>query len=263
MQSKNLQAVTQPLSSMLDILFQYGSITIRTFNVILAFAFLISGAFAIRYAHRQMLNISFMSHNFIFVILAMIIGGRLFYIFENLKLFTANPVYTFFIWDLNFSFFGVLCGIVIAFIILTVKAKEDLWAWLDIASLSVILAMIFIHIGHFFNGTHYGMPTDLPWGIAFDTQNIPYLNPIHPTQIYAFLLAFIIFIYALKKSRRVHLSGVVGMLALMLYSLGMLGIDFLHGNGSFYVKIGFGIIATLSFIFLVHCSHKTHNLPNV
>jgi len=246
---------------MLEILFQYGSVTIRTFNIILTFAFLISGAFAIRYAHRQMLNISFMSHNFIFVILAMVIGGRLFYIFENLYLFTANPIYAFFLWDLHFSFFGVLYSIIIALIILTRREKENLWAWFDIASLSVLSAMIFIHIGHFFNGTQYGLPTDLPWGIAFDIQNIPYLNPIHPTQIYAFLFTLLIFLYALKRSKRVHLSGVVGTLVLMLYSLGMLGIDFLHGNPSLYVKVSFGIIATLSFIFLVHCSHKTHNLP--
>lgn len=242
---------------MLEILFQYGSVTIRTLNVILAFAFLISGAFAIRYAHRQMLNISFMSKNLIFVILAMAIGGRLFYIFENLNFFTANPIYAFFIWDLHFSFFGVLYSIIIALIILTRREKENLWAWFDIASLSIISAMIFIHIGHFFNGTQYGLPTDMPWGIAFDVQSIPYLNPIHPTQVYAFLLTLLIFLYALKRSKRVHLSGVVGTLALMLYSLSMLGVDFLHGDPSLYVKISFGSIATLSFIFLVHCSHKT------
>ena len=244
---------------MFEILFQYGSITIRTFNIILAFAFLISGGFAIRYAHRQMMNISFMSHNLIYVILSMIIGGRIVYILENLSLFASNPIRALFIWDLNFSFFGVLYGIVIALIILTRRAKEDLWAWFDVASLSTISAMIFIHIGHFFNGTWYGMPTDLPWGFAFDTQNIPYLNPIHPTQIYAFLFTLLVFLYAVKKSKRVHLSGVVGTLALMLYSLGMLANDFLHGDPSLYVKISFAVIATLSFIFLVHCSHKTHS----
>jgi phosphatidylglycerol:prolipoprotein diacylglycerol transferase len=244
---------------MFDILFQYGSITIKTFNVILAFAFLMSGVFLIRYAQRQMMNISFIAHNAIFVILAVLIGGRLVYIFENLKLFSSNPIYAFFIWDLHFSFFGILYSIIIALIILARRANEDFWAWFDVSILSILQAMVFIHIGHFFNGSQYGTPTDLPWGIAFDVQNIPYLNPIHPVQIYAFLFTLIVLIYVLKRSKHVHLSGVVGTLALMLYSLGMLGIDFLHGDPSFYVKISFGIIATLSFIFLVLCSSKTHS----
>jgi phosphatidylglycerol---prolipoprotein diacylglyceryl transferase len=243
---------------MLEILFQYGSITIRTFNVILAFAFLISGMFAIRYAHRRMMNISFLSHSIMYILLAMLVGGRLLYIFENLKLFTASPISAFFIWDLHSSFFGVLYGAVISLLILTRRANEDFWAWFDTCALSILSAMIFIHIGHFFNGTQYGVPTDLPWGIAFDTENIPYLNPIHPVQIYAFLITLIILLYAVRRSKRVHLPGVVGTLALMLYSLGMLGIDFIHGTPSLYAKISFGVIATISFVLLVHCSSKTH-----
>jgi len=247
---------------MFEILFQYGSITLRTFNVVLAFAFLMSGVFVIRYAHRRMMNISFLVRNVIYILLAALIGGRLFYIFENLNLFIAKPISAFFVWDLHFSFFGALYGIIIALFILARRSNEDFWAWIDASMLSVLMAMIFIHIGHFFNGTGYGMPTDLPWGIAFDTQNIPYLNPIHPTQLYAFAFTLIVFLYALKRSKRVHLPGVVGTLALMLYSLGMLGIDFLHGDPSLYVKISFGIIAMISFIALVHCSSKTHNLPS-
>jgi phosphatidylglycerol---prolipoprotein diacylglyceryl transferase len=246
---------------MLEILFQYGSMTIMTFNVLLVIAFIISGVFLIRYTQRQMMNISFIAQNIAYVIIAIVVGGRLLYIFENPELFISNPVYAFLVWDMHFSFFGILYSIVITLIILTRRAKEDFWAWLDASALSLLSAMIFVHIGHFFNGTEYGVPTDLPWGIAFDTQNIPYLNPIHPAQLYAFSATLVIFLYALKKSRRVHLSGVIGTLALMLYSLAMLGIDFLHGDQSIYVKISFGAIATLSFIFLVHCSGKTHKSP--
>ncbi|MBU0577781.1 prolipoprotein diacylglyceryl transferase [Patescibacteria group bacterium] len=247
---------------MLEILFQYGSVTIKTFNILLALAFVFTGAFVIRYISRQKMDLSFLSRYFLYAFLGMIIGGRIFYVIEHWAVYRIHVTHILFIWDLNFSFFGVLYGLVIALFIIARQTKEDLWSWFDTSVLATLLAMTFIHIGHFFNGTQYGSPTNLPWGISFDTQNIPFINPIHPTQIYAAILALIIFLYALKKSRRIHLSGVAGNLALMLYSLGMFGIDFLHGAPSLYVKISFGFIAALSFIFLVHCSHKTHHLPS-
>ena len=241
---------------MFDILFQYGSVTIRTLNVILALAFLFGGIYLIRYANRRKMNMSFLSHHVFTVLLAMLIGGRIAYVLENIELFVSNPIYIFFVWDLNFSFFGVLYGMIVALVILAKKYREDMWSWFDACTLSILLAMIFVHIGHFFNGTHYGRPTDLPWGIAFDTQSIPYLNPIHPTQIYAAILALIVFFYISKKSKRTDLFGIVGTLGLMLYSLGMMGIDFFHGDPSIYVKVSYSVIAALSFISLVHCSHK-------
>ena len=162
---------------------------------------------------------------------------------------------------MHFSFFGILYGLVISTILLTRKTSENFWSWYDLGIFSVLFSMIFVSIGHFFNGTNYGMPTDMPWGISFDTTNIPFVNPIHPTQLYAALLALVVFVYAVKRSKRVHLAGVVGNTAIMIYSLGMLGLNFLLGTPSLYVKVSFGIIATLAFIFQVTCSYKSYNLP--
>jgi len=247
---------------MFEILFQYGSVTVRTFNILLALGFLFSGVFIIRYINRKKLNISFFSRYILHVIMAVIAGGRLFYVIENWYLFSPNPIYALYFWDLNFSFFGIIYALVIVLYFLTKRNKEDFWSWFDTSILGMILIMFFVHIGHFFNGTQYGMPTDLPWGIAFDSQNIPYLNPLHPTQVYAALLSIFIFAFSLKKLKRTHLSGIVGTMALMVYSIGMLSIDFIHGSPSLYVKISFVITATLSFIFLVLSSHKKLHLHN-
>lgn len=246
---------------MFETLFQYGSVTVKTFNVILAIAFLFTGAFAIRFTNRQKLSLSFLSKNLIYVFLAMIIGGRLLYVIEHWSAFRSGFKYVFYIWDMNFSFFGVLYGIIISLFLLTRKTTENFWSWYDVSIFSIIFSMIFINIGHFFDGTNYGLPTSLPWGISFDTTNIPFVNPIHPTQLYAALLALVVFVYAVKHSKRVHLAGVVGNTAIMIYSLGMLGLNFLLGTPSLYNQVSFGIIAMLAFIFQVTCSYKSHNLP--
>ncbi|MBU0727406.1 prolipoprotein diacylglyceryl transferase [Patescibacteria group bacterium] len=248
--------------AMLEILFQYGSITIKTFNIILALSFLFTGAFIIKHTTRQKLNLAFLSHYILYIFLAVLVVGRLFYVIENWAIFKNNLLYILFIWDLHFSIFGIIVGFAVSTYILAKKSNEDFWEWFDTGILATIFAMIFIHVGHFFSGTQYGAPTDLLWGISFDTTNIPFVNPIHPTQLYAALFSLILFVYSVKKSRRIHLSGVVGSMTLMLYSLGMLGIDFLHGAPSLYVKVAYGVTAALSFIFLVHCSHKKHNLPS-
>ena len=145
------------------------------------------------------------------------------------------------------------------------REHEDFWGWLDAFVLSGLAGLFFIHIGYFLNGRHYGIPTDLPWGIAFDTFNIPFTTPIHPTQIYSAILTFIIFGISMRYVKQTHLAGIVGTLAIMLYSLSAFGIDFLHGLPSMYAKINHLIIAALAFIFYIHCSHKklleTNNHP--
>jgi phosphatidylglycerol:prolipoprotein diacylglycerol transferase len=246
---------------MLETIFQYGPFTIRTFNILLAVAFLTGGVALIRHIQRHKLNITFFSSAFIYLLGGGLLGGRAAYILEHLAIFKAYPISAFFIWDMHFSFFGILYGVILALFIAARSLNEDFWAWFDAISISGLIALIFVHIGHFFNGTHYGIPTELPWGVTFDTQNIPFISPIHPTQLYAALLVLAVYLYSRKAVKRIHLPGVVGGRALMVYSVGMLGIDFLYGAPSLYVKITYGILAALGFMLSIHCAYKTHQFP--
>lgn len=243
---------------MYEILFQYGPITITTFNLLLAVGFVVGMIFLIRFIQLKKIKLSFFVNNFIYFIIFPLIGGRLFYIFEHLAVFKEHPLRIFTVWDLGFSAFGIFYSAIILLFILSKRENEDYWGWVDAFVLSGLTGLFFIHIGHFFNGTDYGKPTELPWGIAFDTYNIPFINPIHPTQLYSALMTFIIFGFVMRTVKRTHLTGVAGTLAVMLYSLGAFGIDFLHGLPSTYAKINYLIVAALAFIFYIHCTHKKH-----
>jgi phosphatidylglycerol:prolipoprotein diacylglycerol transferase len=245
---------------MLEIIFQYGPFSLRTFNIFLAIGFLFATLFLLRYIKRKKLNLSFLSYRFPYLLFAALIGGRIGIIFENIEFYAQNPLSSLFIWDMEFSIFGALYASLLALYILTRKSREDFWLWLDAFTLSGIVWLFFLNIGHFFNGTDYGIPTDLPWGIAFDALNIPFLNPIHPTQLYSAGVCFLIFALLSHYNRRTHLSGMVGTFGIMLYSLSALGIDFLHGTPSFYAKISLGAIAVFAFIAFIHCSHKKLDL---
>ncbi|MFH0820731.1 MAG: prolipoprotein diacylglyceryl transferase family protein [Candidatus Peregrinibacteria bacterium] len=243
---------------MFEVLFQYGPFTLRTFNVFLALGFLLGMVFLIRYIRRLKFSASFFSSHFFSLLLIVLLSGRIVYILEHFSQLMAAPFSMITIWDMNFSGFGMMVGGLLGLYIFTRKSKEDFWAWFDPIVLAGLLGLSFIHIGWFFNGSDYGKPTDLPWGIAFDLPTIPFVTPLHPTQLYSAIIAFVIFTYGMKKIRQTHLNGVAGSLALMLYSLSAFGIDFLHATPSSYDRITFIILAILGFIALVHCSHKTY-----
>lgn len=244
---------------MLEILFQNSFITIRTLNILLALGFLFTGIFVLRYVNRHKMNLAFVTEYFVHVIVATLVAGRIVYILSNMTEFQQYWISTIFVWDLKFSFFGMMGGAMLVVYFATRKNKEDFWAWFDTLSLSSLAMLIFVHVGYFFAGKEYGLPTSLPWGISFEVSSIPFISPIHPTQLYAALFTLLLLAYSVKQSRRIHLSGVVGTKALMIYSLGMLGIDFLHGTPSMYIKIAYGAVASLAFIGYIHCSHKTHS----
>jgi phosphatidylglycerol:prolipoprotein diacylglycerol transferase len=243
---------------MREIIFQNAIITVKTLNVLIAIGFLYTGTYIIRYIERHKMNLSFMTRHFLHIALSALIVGRITYMLENLREFIGNPLSLFYVWDLKFSFFGITIGATAMLFWLCKKNEEDFWAWFDALFLSTLAMLLFVHIGNFFDGKNYGLPTELPWGITFDTTHIPFVTPVHPTQLYSLLLALVLLVYSNIKGKRIHLSGVIGTRALMVYALGMLGISFLYGDPSVYVRISYGIVAALAFIGQVHSSHKTH-----
>jgi phosphatidylglycerol:prolipoprotein diacylglycerol transferase len=243
---------------MLEILFQNSLITVRSLNILLALGFLFTGTFVIRYVNKHKMNLAFVTEYFIHVIVAALLGGRLVYVLSNLAEFQHDYLSVLYVWDLKFNFFGMLAGSILALFLAARRNKEDFWAWFDAFFLSSLGMLIFVHLGYFFAGKEYGLPTSLPWGISFEANHIPFVSPIHPTQLYAALLTILLLAFSVKQSKRIHLSGVVGTQALMIYAIGMLGIDFLHGSPSMYIKIAYGVVAALAFIGYIQCTHKTH-----
>ncbi len=241
---------------MYEILFQYGPFTLSTFTVLLALAFIAGMVFLIRFIQFKKMKLGFFVNHFIWLVILPLLGGRLLYAVEHFSVIRENPLSFFYIWDLGFSPFGIFYTALITLYLLSRREQEDFWAWLDALVLTGLSGLFFVHLGHFFKGTHYGKPTDLPWGISFDTFNIPYTTPIHPTQLYSALATFIVFSLAMTYVKRTYLNGVAGTVAVMLYSLSAFGIDFLHGIPSAYAKISYLLIAALAFIFYIHCSHK-------
>ncbi len=207
------------------IIFDFGILSLRWYSL----AYLIGIIFGwwygrkvisnINQRHNLSLKLAFFDDYITYIILAIIIGGRLGYvIFYNLNYFLTNPIEIFVIWQGGMSFHGGLIGIIIATFIFCKKKDFDKLILLDVVSCVAPVGIFFGRIANFVNGELYGKPTDLPWSVTFplvDTQGR------HPSQIYeAILEGFILFLilnYVIKKLP--YIKGRCAALFLIFYSI--------------------------------------------
>ena len=117
-----------------------------------------------------------------YLILGVIIGGRLGYIlFYNLSYYSSNLIDVFKIWQGGMSFHGGLIGVIVASILFAKKYNQNSFDYLDIVSLVSPIGIFFGRIANYINSELYGIETNLPWGVKFVQVDNLYR---HPSQLY-------------------------------------------------------------------------------
>jgi phosphatidylglycerol:prolipoprotein diacylglycerol transferase len=118
-----------------------------------------------------------------------IVGGRGLYALENYSVFLQSPLSLF---SLNLDLFDPSAAVVVALIVgLIYGSRRRLQLWPILDALTPLFACLGIgfSLSHLAAGTAFGSPTELPWGIELWNANR------HPTQIYEFLAASLVFIF--------------------------------------------------------------------
>jgi len=157
----------------------------------------------------------------IYLILGIIIGGRLGYVFfYNFNYYSQNFLEIIKLWNGGMSFHGGLIGVVFAIFIFTKNYKADFFKFTDIVACVAPIGLFLGRIANFINGELFGKISYLPWAVIFPNyDNLPR----HPSQIYeAILEGIILFILlnflALKKNLLLK-TGYSSGLFLILYSI--------------------------------------------
>lgn len=194
----------------------------------------------IKLSVQEGLKLQFLSENSVKLILWMILGARVVNIAFHYKTYFYELSFKalsqlFFIWDKGLDVWGAVGAFAIALYFLCKKFDQDFWKWLDAMAPAIILGLAIGHIGNFFEGSNYGTPTSLPWGVNFESPSIKYAVPIHPTQIYAALystlIAFgLIFLNHTEKIKKISKSGFIGLLGATSYSLFRFLEEFARGD---------------------------------
>ena len=164
-----------------------------------------------------------------YLILGLIIGGRLGYIiFYKLEFYTNNLLDIFKIWQGGMSFHGGVIGIVIASYFFAKKNSQSSFNYLDIVSLVAPIGIFFGRIANFINSELYGVETNVAWAVQFLKIDNLYR---HPTQLYeAFfegIVLFLILIYFKNKSYSKG-PGFISGIFLVFYSIFRVTIEFLR-----------------------------------
>ena len=207
------------------IIFDFGILSLRWYSL----AYLIGILFGWWYGKKVILLISHKNNTNIkinlfddyitYVIIAIIVGGRLGYvIFYNLNYYLSNPLEIFFIWSGGMSFHGGLIGIIISTLIFCKKKDFDNFVLLDVISCVAPAGLFLGRIANFINGELYGKPTELPWSVTF-----PLVDNLarHPSQLYEAILEgivlFLILNFVIRKST--YIKGKCAALFLIFYSI--------------------------------------------
>ena len=164
-----------------------------------------------------------------YIILGIIIGGRLGYVLiYDFNYYINNPLDIFKIWQGGMSFHGGLLGIILISIIFAKINKENPLNYLDVVSLVSPIGIFFGRISNFINSELYGTATNLPWGVKFIKIDNLYR---HPSQLYeAFfegIILFMILIY-FKRKGFLKFPGMISGMFLIFYSFFRFLIEFVR-----------------------------------
>ena len=164
-----------------------------------------------------------------YLILGIILGGRLGYIFfYNFDYYLENFFDVFKIWQGGMSFHGGVIGVIIFSIWYSKKTKQDVFKYLDVVSIVAPIGIFFGRVANFINSELYGIQTSLPWGVKFTQVDNLFR---HPSQLYEALfegiILFLILIYFRNKGF-LKRPGFISSLFLLFYSIFRFAIEFLR-----------------------------------
>ena len=235
---------------MYPILFQFGSFTISSFGVMMVIAFLL-GNYLLRIDVVAEGYDAIIADDIIFrAAIGGILGAKIYYLIENIPtgqaadningliniiagIFTLNGERIAFgiqNFGAGLVFLGGLVG-GMATVSWYIYRKNLNWFKIaDLAAPFLVLGHGIGRIGCFLVGDDYGIPTNLPWAIAFPNGLPPTNIAVHPTQLYEMSAYFIIFFYLRYRKRNQTFSGEIIFEYLFLGGLSRFMVEFIRTN---------------------------------
>jgi phosphatidylglycerol:prolipoprotein diacylglycerol transferase len=168
------------------------------------------------------------------VVLAGLLGARLFFVLINTSYYRDNLVEIVMIWRGGLVFFGGLVGGILGLLLAIRLHRLPVWSTIDAVAPGMALGHALGRLGCFSAGCCYGRSTDLPWAVTFTNPRslaTDVLNlPIHPTQIYSFLALAALSGYLVFRFGRRGFHGQIAALYVGIYSAFRFIVEFFRGD---------------------------------
>jgi phosphatidylglycerol---prolipoprotein diacylglyceryl transferase len=201
------------------IAFQIGTLEIRWYGIMMAIGLL--GGFLIwkKIAKDHGLDKENVVKAYLFFLLGLFIGARIFHILiYDFNFFFNNPLQIILIWQGGLSSHGAIIGGSLAGYYYLKKNKFNVWRLADRVVIAVSFAAGCVRIGNFLNSEIVGRIVDVPWAVKF----YGYDDYRHPSQLYESAKNFFIsgFLYTLNSIKSLNLpDGFLYWLFIFLFSL--------------------------------------------
>jgi phosphatidylglycerol---prolipoprotein diacylglyceryl transferase len=255
-------------------LFEAGPITVYTYGVLLAAAYLLGLQLARVRAKARGLDANRVLDLGIYIIIAALIGAKLLLLVTDFRTFSSNPRELLTLARSGGVFYGGLILAVVVALGYIRKIGLPLWTTCDVFAPGIAVGHVVGRFGCLFAGCCYGKPTTLPWGITFTdpfaAANVgtPLGVPLHPTQIYeAGAEAIILGILLATERKGRPYPGRTFWLYMLLYAISRFIIEFFRGDdrgavGMFSTSQFISILlAPLAVVMLVYLARRTTPEP--
>lgn len=236
-------------------LLELGSITLYTYGVLLAAAYLAGLKLAMARARQRGLDANRVLDLGIYIIVSALVGAKLMLLVVDFDYFRSQPAELLSLARSGGVFYG---GLILALLVALWYIRRHglpVWTTCDVFAPGVALGHVIGRIGCLMAGCCYGRPTNLPWGITFtDTfaaSNVgtPLDVALHPTQLYeAGAELAILALLLTTEHRRRYFPGRTFWGYILLYAVSRYVIEIYRGDPRGTV---FGLFSTSQFISLV------------
>ncbi|NLA58538.1 MAG: prolipoprotein diacylglyceryl transferase [Firmicutes bacterium] len=198
------------------ILWQIGPLKIYAYGLFLAAAFAVGTYLTAKNAKQHGIAVDFILDLALAVCAAALIGARIGFVLLEWHYYRLHPVDILRLSQGGLSFHGgLILGVVVG--VWYCRRKEyNPWRMADIVAPAVPLGTAVARIGCLLNGCCYGYLIDSPLGLPVALGDP---RPRHPTQIYAAVLNFLLFVYLYRRRDHRRFPGYLGLTYLILYSV--------------------------------------------
>ncbi len=255
-------------------LLELGPVTVYTYGVLLAAAYLLGLQMAMKRGAARGLDQARVMDLGIYIIISALVGAKLLLFITDFKSFIADPQS---LMDLARSggvFYGGLILAVVVALFYIRRIGLPLWTTCDVFAPGIALGHVVGRFGCFFAGCCYGKATSVAWAITFTNPyaatnvGTPLNIPLHPTQLYeAGAEALILGLLLATESRGRRYPGRTFWLYMLMYAISRFVIEFYRGDPrgtvlmfstSQFISI---VLAPLAVLMLLYLRRGTEPAP--
>lgn len=245
-----------------------GDFQIPAYGVMAVIGYLVGIYFMNKEAERNNIKPLLIQSLSMWIIVGMLMGARIWYVWENWELFSSDILSIFKLWEGGMVFYGGFIGGFVGGILFIRTAKLPLAKVMDIAAPGIAIAIAIGRIGCFLNGCCYGKTTNCWIGVSFParwnppayweqlqkgliSQGASQSLPVIPTQLISTLNLLIIFGILWRIRKKEFFNGFLFALFIGLYGLQRFIVDFFRHYSENALILKYLTLSQVTSVFLM------------